>query len=37
MDFMAWLTEKLADAVGHDIAIAIVIVMVGLLLGLTTR
>jgi hypothetical protein len=34
---MAWLSEKLADAVGHDTAIAIVVVMVGLLLELTTR
>jgi hypothetical protein len=32
---MAWLFDKLAGAVGHDSAI--VVVMVGLLLGLAAR
>jgi hypothetical protein len=37
MDFMTWLSEKLADAVEHDTAIAIAIVVVALLFAWTTR
>ena len=37
MGAIADLTENLAAAVGHDTAVAIVMVIIGLLLGLSAR